>query len=79
MENNINSKALASQINLFLDDELNQEDKHRFLSNIQGNNSFSNMLDNERSFRSFVRKSIQKSKVSPKLIQNIKSKISVSY
>lgn len=74
MKNLDNMHDFSRQVNLYLDNELSQDDQHLFLNQLKNNNQIQ-VLDNERSFRDFVKSNVYKSHVSPALIQNIKNKI----
>ena len=65
----------SSQVNMYLDNELSNDAQTSFLNTVKDNSQFNNMLDNERTFRQFVKTNVHKSHVSPSLIQNIKDKI----
>ena len=75
MKNQEKMRDLPRQISMFLDNELSQDDQANFLNTVKDNSKFNNMLDNERSFRQFVKSNVPRSHVSPSLIQNIKDKI----
>ena len=75
MKNLDNMNDFPKQVNMYLDNELSQDDQTSFLNTVKDNSQFNNMLDNERSFRQFVKTNVHKSHVSPSLIQNIKEKI----
>ena len=75
MKNLDNMNDFPKQVNMYLDNELSQDDQTSFLNTVKDNSQFNNMLDNERSFRQFVKTNVLKSHVSPSLIQNIKDKI----
>lgn len=75
MKNLNNMHDFPKQVNLYLDNELSQDDQTSFLNTVKDNSQFNSMLSNERSFRNFVKQNVRKSHVSPVLIQNIKDKI----
>ncbi len=75
MKNQEKMQDLPRQISMFLDNELSQDDQANFLNTVKDNSQFNNMLDNERSFRNFVKQNVPRSHVSPALIKNIKDKI----
>ena len=68
----------SRQINMYLDNELGHEDRRAFIQSVRGNSQLDNMLDNERSFRHFVKNNVHRSHVAPTLIQSIKEKIKIS-
>jgi len=75
MKNLDNMHDFPKQINMYLDNELSHDDQTNFLNSVKDNTQYNSMLDNERSFRHFVKKNVARSHVSPGLIQNIKDKI----
>ena len=75
MKNLDNMQDFPKQVNMYLDNELSQDDQNSFLNTVKDNSQYNNMLDNERSFRHFVKNNVHRSHVSPGLIQNIKDKI----
>ncbi len=75
MKNLDNMHDFPKQVNMYLDNELSQDDQQNFLNTVKDNTQFNSMLDNERSFRQFVKTNVHRSHVSPGLIQNIKDKI----
>ncbi len=75
MKNLDNMQDFPKQVNMYLDNELSQDDQTSFLNTVKDNTQYNNMLDNERSFRHFVKNNVHKSHVSPGLIKNIKDKI----
>ena len=75
MKNLDKMNDFPNQVNMFLDNELSRDDQTSFLNTVKDNSQFNNMLDNERSFRQFVKTNVHRSHVSPSLIQNIKDKI----
>lgn len=75
MKNLNNMQDFPKQVNMYLDNELSQDDQTSFLNTVKDNRQYNSMLDNERSFRHFVKENVHKSHVSPGLIANIKDKI----
>lgn len=75
MQNQDNLNDFPRQINMYLDNELSKDDQTNFLNTVKDNTKYNSMLDNERSFRDFVKSNIRRSHVSPNLIQNIKDQI----
>ena len=65
----------SKQVNMYLDNELSRDDQTSFLNTVKDNSQYNNMLDNERTFRQFVKTNVHRSHVSPSLIKNIKDKI----
>ena len=65
-------------MNLYLDNELSNEDENRLLQELRSNPSYMEFLSKERSFREFIKSRVQRRKVSPALIDSIKEKIGIA-
>lgn len=77
MKNQKNFQELFKRVNMYLDGELSKEDETKLLREIQTNPQYMAVLSKERSFRDFIKSKLQRRKVSPTLISNIKNKISI--
>lgn len=77
MRNTPDQTDLYRRMNMFLDNELSMEDERKLLEEIQSNPAFYELLNQERSFREFIKSRIQRRKVSPNLIESIKEKIRI--
>ena len=75
MLNSQNNQDLAKRINLLLDNELTPEAERALLNEIKANPSYREMLQKERNFREFIKSRIHRRKISPSLVESIKSTI----
>jgi hypothetical protein len=65
-------------MNLYLDNELSNEDENKLLQELRSNPSYMQFLSQEKSFREFIKSRVQRRKVSPALIDSIKEKIRIA-
>ena len=65
-------------MNLYLDNELSNEDENKLLQELRSNPRYMEFLSKERSFREFIKSRVQRRTVSPALIESIKEKIRVA-
>ncbi len=77
MDNTTNYQQLVQKVTMYLDNELTKEAEIELLKEIRKNPSFKELLNQEQSFRDFLKSKIHRRKVSPSLIQSIKDKIRV--
>lgn len=70
-----NYQEFKKQIQLFFDNELDNENKEILLSRIDSDPKCHSMFKKERNFRDFVKNNIKRSTVSSDLVQSIKSKL----
>ncbi len=77
MDNTTNYQQLVQKVTMYLDNELTKEAEIELLKEIRKNPSFKELLNQEQSFRDFLKSKIHRRKVSPALIQSIKDKIRV--
>ncbi len=77
MKNQQNLQELFKRVHLYLDGELKQEEEMQLLREIQSNPSYMAVLSKEKSFRDFIKSKMQRRKVSPTLISNIKNNIGI--
>lgn len=77
MTTNSNIQELVRKVNMYLDNELSPDAERTLLREIQSNPAYMEILSKEKSFREFIKSRVQRKKVSPALIQSIKSKINV--
>jgi len=77
MDNTTNYQQLVQKVTMYLDNELTKEAEIELLKEIRKNPSFKELLNQEQSFRDFLRSKINRRKASPSLIQSIKDKIRV--
>jgi len=77
MDNTTNYQQLVQKVTMYLDNELTKEAEIELLKEIRKNPSFKQLLDQEKSFKDFLKSKIHRRKVSPTLIQSIKDKIRV--
>ena len=64
----------SHQVNLYLDNELSQEDEQNLLQRAGSDPNCSGLLDKEQSFRDLIKYNIKRSIASVELINNIKNK-----
>ncbi len=69
------AKSLKNQINLFLDNELPQEDQQSLISKMANDPRCQNMYNREKDFRDFVKSNVKRPSVSPDFIQSLKNRI----
>jgi len=71
-------REFVNRVNMYLDNELTQEQEQQLLSEIRSNPVYNEVLSKEKSFREFIRSKVYRRPVSPSLIQSIKEKIRVA-
>ena len=69
------NKTLMTRVGMYLDNELTKQEERDLLLEIKTNPQLMEFFNKEKSFREFIRNKVQRRKVSPALIQNIKEKI----
>ncbi len=79
MDNTTNYQQLVQKVTMYLDNELTKEAEIELLKEIRKNPSFKELLNQEQSFRDFLKSKFHRRKVSPALIQSIKDKIRVPH
>ena len=79
MKKQQNLQELFKRVNLYLDGELKQEEETALLREIQSNPAYMAVLSKEKSFRDFIKSKMQRRKVSPTLISNIKNNIGIPH
>jgi len=77
MKNQKNLQELFKRVNMYLDGELSKEEETQLLREIQTTPGYMAVLSKEKHFRDFIKSKLQRRKVSPALIQNIKNNISI--
>lgn len=70
-----NTSTLMNRVNMYLDNELTKQEERELLLEIKSNPLLMEFFNKEKSFREFIRNKVNRQKVSPALIQNIKEKI----
>mgnify|MGYP001355622716 CR=1 FL=1 len=68
-------KSLRQQINLYLDNELPQEDQQHLIHKMESDPRCNKIFNKEKDFRDFVRNNVRRPSVTPDFIQNIKDRI----
>ena len=68
-------KSLKKQINLFLDNELPNEDKQNLISKLQTDPRSNAIFDREKNFRDFIKNNVKRQTITPDFIQNLKSRL----
>lgn len=67
--------TLNNRVIMYLDNELTKQEERDLLLEIQSNPQLKDFFNKEKSFREFIRNKVNRQKVSPALVQNIKDKI----
>ena len=76
--NNLDAfQEFHEKMNMYLDNALPKEDEQAFLNQVHDDPDCSRLYASEKNFRDPIRNNIQRTHVSPHLIQNIKNKIRV--
>lgn len=75
MRNSHDQQEFYRLMNLYLDNELTNEDEQKLLQELRSNPNYMEFLSKERSFREFIKTKVQRRKVSPALVDSIKEKI----
>ncbi len=70
-----NYTDLKKQINLFFDNELDNENKEQLLNKVDNDPKCQSMFKKERNFRDYIKNNIKRPSVSTDLIQTIKTKL----
>ena len=78
MGNQTNFQELVKKVNMYLDNELSKDAERDLLREIKTNPAYLEVLSKEQSFREFIKSKVHRRKVSPALIQSIKSKININ-
>lgn len=78
MRNSHDQQEFYRLMNLYLDNELTNEDEQKLLQELRSNPNYMEFLSKERSFREFIKTKVQRRKVSPALVDSIKEKIRVA-
>lgn len=79
MKNQKELQELFKRVHMYLDGELKKEEEAKLLREIQSDPGYMAILSKERSFREFIKSKLQRRKVSPALIQNIKDTINIPH
>ena len=77
MGNQQSHQDLVRKVNMYLDNELTKDAERELLREIKLNPVYLEVLSKEQSFREFIKSKVQRRKVSPALIDSIKSKIRI--
>jgi hypothetical protein len=67
--------TLNNRVIMYLDNELTKQEERDLLLEIQSNPQLKDFFNKEKSFREFIRNKVNRQKVSPALVQNIKDRI----
>ena len=79
MKKSGNTGEFQRRLVMYLDGALSNEESREFLTDIKNSPDHLAKLQEEKSFREFLRKKVSRRSVSPALINSIKSKISPSH
>jgi len=63
------------RVDLYLDNELQMDEQEVLMNEVRNNPVYQSVLDQERSFRTFLKSNINRKSVSPALIENIKERL----
>lgn len=63
------------RVDLYLDNELQMDEQEVLMNEVRNNPVYQSVLDQERSFRTFLKSNINRKSVSPTLIENIKERL----
>lgn len=75
MENSNDFNDIQKNIHLYLDRALDEEDQQKMMEQIRNNPDFSQMINKERNFRTFLKNNVKRYSVSTDLIQSIINQI----
>jgi hypothetical protein len=75
MQNFDSVKSIRQQINLFLDNELPNEEQQNLIQYMENDARSNKIFNKEKDFREFVKTNVRRSAVSPDFIQNLKERI----
>lgn len=73
--NAFNNQQMRSQIDMYLDRALPSQDEQNLISKVSHDPQLNQMLEEEKSFRNFIKDNVKRSNVSPELIRTIKERI----
>ncbi|HMG15176.1 MAG TPA: hypothetical protein VK590_07010 [Saprospiraceae bacterium] len=68
-------KQIYMQVNLFLDNQLEDSERSDFLTHLENNIHYSQMLHQEKHFRSLFKEKLTRTSVHPNLIEHIKKRV----
>lgn len=71
MENTNKFNEIRKNINLYLDKALNEEDQRKMMDEVNSNPDYSQMINEEKNFRNFLKNKVHRPQVSTELIQSI--------
>ena len=75
MNNQKKFQTLVTKVNMYLDNELNENAERELLKEIKDNPEYMSFLSKEKSFRDFIKTRLHRRQASPVLIQSIKESI----
>ena len=75
MKSNNHLDHFSHQVNLYLDNELSQEDQQNVLKRAGSDPSCGGLLNNEATFRDYIKFNVKRSIASVELIDNIKNRV----
>ena len=65
------------RVNLYFDNQLNENDQQTLLNQVSEDPQCDKMFQKEKNFRDFIKNNVKRSSVSPDLIQSIKNKVRI--
>ena len=71
MENSNKFNEIHKNIHLYLDQALNEEDQLKMMEEVKSNPDYTQMINKERNFRTFLKNKVKRSNVSSDLIKSI--------
>jgi hypothetical protein len=69
---------LRNKINLYFDNELDNDDQKSLMSKVDGDPACSKLFNKEKSFRDFIKNNVKRPTVSPEFIRDLKDRIQIS-
>lgn len=72
-----NMNELRANINLYFDNALSSDDQQNLLQKVSNDTQCSQIFNQEKSVRDFIKNNFLRPSVSPDLIQNIKNNIRI--
>ena len=76
MENKNLLNYFSHQVNLYLDDRLTEDSKQNLLRTVENDPRCSQVFNQEKNFRDFIKNNVKRPCASAKLINDIRDKIS---
>lgn len=68
-------KDIIKKVNMYLDNELPQEDQSQLINDINTNPDLHQIMEEEKRFRKFIKSKVNRQKPSPHFLKNLKDNI----